>query len=872
MLRIEEVNIRGIKCLDTEIRPKRCNLLAGENGLGKTGVLQALQFAIEGRTALGDRPEATCQIVRGGEATVGVRLTDGFSFERGVRRDARTGVVSQLLNVAGQQSTKLKDADPLVRAHVGEFAEQFDLSLFTDLSPDKQRNRILDLCGRAQKSADLDVAGIERRIAMEWLRLERGPGTVAQAEKMHKGTADELIALLLEDVAKDRRESFNEILAEVRAEIAGELTESIGSALAKAKSIENSTKATCEQANQAKQRLTDRKNTMRVIAATVEAMKAERAKLIAQREEIVGQIENQKGREESIRQAETRVLTIDAEIRRMEATLASVSLPDAAEPARLDESAAILRARPPHVHGIISSFRDSAASKMLGDGAKLIARRNALTNEIAVESLTADDLKRAELELDSLSSPVRTPVLPDTSSELNVLELAKQAHIDRLGTRDKAGAKLYAAEQAAKLAELAVEQHATSPWARALNLLTTFVESIPNDVRNQLDFVVLNKLQTTIEDGAGVGRRAELDLAADKARTDRDAAKLAFDVAEANVVTAVKAVEKATADAAAAQQRLADARALVESHRADVDRTKQQVDRIRQGLTVAQAKRSEIDRISEELTRTEKNAADSLATDLTHKANNIRQSITMHEHNVASLDRKRQDRIAAEKALNELRSAGGWIPVEQLEQQRNGITDQVNAIDTDVDAKGKYQALESELARAIADTERETVRHDVAKRVAAAIRAIRDGLMGELVRPLLDRINKFLAVAAPGCVAYCELEQIKGETRKPIFEIGWEVDGMKRVSLPALSGGEAALFGAGLAYALVCIANPPLRLLLIEAAEIDAAHMTRLLDALRAVSDDVGNIFVATCDESFATEIDGWNHVQLQQAAAAVAA
>jgi len=867
-MRIEEININGIKCLDTTIRPERCNLLAGENGQGKTAVMQALQFAIEGRTSLGDRPEATLQLVRGGECSIKVQLADGFAFERSLRRDARTGSVSQRLLVSGQQSVKLQDTEPLVNAHVGQFSEMFDLSLFTGLSSDKQRSKLLDLCGRAQKSADLDVAGIGRRISMEWLRLERGPGTVAQAEKMHRGAADELIALLLEDVAKDRRESFTEILAEVRAEIAGELTESIGSALAKAKAIENSTKATCEQANQAKQRLTDRKNTMRVIAATVEAMKAERAKLIAQREEIVGQIENQKGREESIRQAETRLLTLDSEIKRMETTLAGVTIADESEAVRFTEAAEILKSAPKHVHGVIGNFRESAAARMLTEALKVIARRDALIKELESPIPTPADIKACE---DVLAS-MKLPELPDLTACTIAANNARDAAITARTNRDAAGNRMYAADRAMTLAELQIEQHEAGPWARALNLLTSFVETIPDDVRGKLDFVVLNKLQTTIEEGVGVGRRAELDTAAGKARTECEAAKAAFEATERTLATADRERDAAIATLVAAQKSLNEAKAAQETQRASIESNRRTIESMRQDLASAESKRAEVERLGAELIRIEKNAAESLAADLTHKANNIRQSITMHEHNVASLDRKRQDRIAAEKALNELRSAGGWIPNEQLEQQRNGITDQVNAIDADIDAKGKYQALESELARAIADTERETVRHDVAKRVAQAIRAIRDGLMGELVRPLLDRINKFLAVAAPGCVAYCELEQIKGETRKPIFEIGWEVDGMKRVSLPALSGGEAALFGAGLAYALVCIANPPLRLLLIEAAEIDAAHMTRMLDALRAVSDDVGNIFVATCDESFATEIEGWNHVQLQQAAAAVAA
>lgn len=846
-VRIEELHISGFKNLDSSIRLSGCNLMADENGSGKTGVLQAIQFAIEGRTALGDRPEATAQLIRNGEASVRVRLDDGFSFERGLRRDSRSGTITQTLEVTGNDSVKLKDTEPLVKTRVGELAEMYNLSLFTGLSQDKQRSKILDLCGRAQKSAELDVDGIVRRISIEWLKLERGAGTVDMAIKMHRGTQAELIDFLKADLAKDRREAFDSIMAAVREEIVGELTESIGAALAKAKSVENASKSACDQANAAKARLADQKNAMRVVAATVETMKADREGLLKQREQIVGQIENQKGREESLRSLQNRLDNATTEIHRLEQTLAGVKIQTAADAEVLRVAAKSIRTDNARVAETVARFTDCAGAPLFAQAAE---KRRKLANP------TSEEFADAERAIAGIEADLKAVIHPDVQAATRAYHAADEVRREAVRQRDTIGAELQKAEAARQSAELAIEEYRSGPWSRALAKLKSFLAEGPTLTAPQ--FQIINELQTIIETGAVVGREAELTSRLNSATTVVDAMRARLTEADAGVSATEKTAHDAANAAQAVEGKAAAARSLTADLNAKLTSARQKWDTLRAAKTAMQ-----------DVERLEQQAIETLATDLERRADGIAAAIKLHDQNLADLEAKRKNRIETERQMNELRSAGGWVPAEQLEAQRTALTEQIANVDADLDLKNRFQALEAELQKAIVATESETVRHDVAKQIAAAIRALRDGLMGELVRPLLERMNKFLSVAAPGRVAYCELEQVKGETRKPIFEIGWEVDGMYRVPLPALSGGEAALFGGALAYALVCIANPPLRLLLIEAAEVDSNHMTHLLNGLRAVAGDVGNILVATCNEGFSTDIEGWNQITLSETVAA---
>ena len=153
-------------------------------------------------------------------------------------------------------------------------------------------------------------------------------------------------------------------------------------------------------------------------------------------------------------------------------------------------------------------------------------------------------------------------------------------------------------------------------------------------------------------------------------------------------------------------------------------------------------------------------------------------------------------------------------PLETLETQRDGLAGQIAALDELLKRKRNAATLVVSFQTARQKVEREKAANEVAKALCAAIRKVREGHMGALVKRILEPINAFLEVAAPGKRAYCRLEKPNGQ---PMFELGWEdiefppacdpnagesdpsvVDATygfrtgRCVSLDALSGGEAA--------------------------------------------------------------------------------
>jgi len=250
--------------------------------------------------------------------------------------------------------------------------------------------------------------------------------------------------------------------------------------------------------------------------------------------------------------------------------------------------------------------------------------------------------------------------------------------------------------------------------------------------------------------------------------------------------------------------------------------------------------------------------------DLLDSAKNIRNQIDAHQKGItdtqASLAKAEAAKIEKERDLGDLLSKGGHIPTDELEEHRDTITEAIKTLDEQIEAKNRFQALEHELTRCTAAAESEMVMHEVCKTLVLAIKAMREEMMVGLVAPLIDRMNHFLEGAVSNRQAYCELADAKG---KAIFQLGWIVDGERKVALPALSGGETAILGAALLYALVMLADPPLKLLLLEVGAVDVDNFLSLLDGLEHVGPDVGNIIVATHMPFEGMALNHWNTVKL---------
>ena len=230
------------------------------------------------------------------------------------------------------------------------------------------------------------------------------------------------------------------------------------------------------------------------------------------------------------------------------------------------------------------------------------------------------------------------------------------------------------------------------------------------------------------------------------------------------------------------------------------------------------------------------------------------------------IENLKSERIESERRHTDL-LAEGAASTDELKEQLARLDTVIAALTQDIESKQKYQTLEEELTECIANAERAEVMHDTCKELQKAIKCVRELLMDELVAPLVSRIDEFLAIASPNCKVYYEL---LSDRDKPTFELGWIVDDVKKIPLPAMSGGEAATFGAGLAYALVTLSDSPLKLLMLEASELDSVRLGAVLDALFVVSPKLSNVFVATCHAPLVQDGSQWNVID--PSAATVAA
>ena len=404
-------------------------------------------------------------------------------------------------------------------------------------------------------------------------------------------------------------------------------------------------------------------------------------------------------------------------------------------------------------------------------------------------------------KLEKIEEP-RNPVAGESQSridaatdDLECKEADVRAQMERVAT----------ASSARDSATLQFDALANGPWMRCLEIARTLgksigkafpVDSEPKQLWGELATIIANNAEPAVveehreavRNATGGMRTAEESL--EPLTHARRAARLEFSEAKdahANALLAFEADYRRHRDA---RQTVYDLRDKADFLRTTVDETRQNIEKQRKDLA------------------------------------NFRSKQLQHEERLKAL-------------LDESSSES----VESMQQRADALAREIETLEARVKAKQAYQQLEGELTRCAAAAERERVNHETAKRLADAIRALRDRIMADLVKPLAERMNRFLGWSGINCRAYCRLENDRGSSD---FDLGWVVDDTLRVSLPAMSGGESAIYTAALAYAIVDLANPPLKLLLLEIAEVDDRNLQALIRAFIEVGKTGMQVMAAT--------------------------
>jgi DNA repair exonuclease SbcCD ATPase subunit len=232
---------------------------------------------------------------------------------------------------------------------------------------------------------------------------------------------------------------------------------------------------------------------------------------------------------------------------------------------------------------------------------------------------------------------------------------------------------------------------------------------------------------------------------------------------------------------------------------------------------------------------------------------------TVQQCTAALEDTTRDHAAAVAQHEQAIKDAGDGQNVAELQTARANLAGQLATVKQQIADKQKLASLERELNNCIASAAQEGIAFEVAEATQDAVKATRETILAGLVRPLLSRIDEFLAAAGLPYRSYCDLETARG---KAIFDLGWVVDvnGLDRkVSLDTLSDGQAALFGSALAYALTVLGGNPLRVIQLEADNLDREMFGCLQRALASLADNFDHAIVARWDT--APVGDEW-HVQ----------
>ncbi len=221
-----------------------------------------------------------------------------------------------------------------------------------------------------------------------------------------------------------------------------------------------------------------------------------------------------------------------------------------------------------------------------------------------------------------------------------------------------------------------------------------------------------------------------------------------------------------------------------------------------------------------------------------------------------------------DEIIRDLRSnLGSIMDTSMANKARQGVLDQISELEG---RERKAQEIknvmanfdQANIAAAEAEEEVETL---TKLRKALGSDGIQADILKDVIGPLADTVNGLLSQVVPGEKYSVEFE-LYDMNGKDTFEIIWPRK-IGRVSYNTLSGGQQILFGAALMIALILQADPPLKAMCIEAAELDAENFFSLLDALDEIAGGIDNILIATCNDKVIekkdTVADKWEVVHL---------
>lgn len=882
MTRIESITFRDFKGVNGTTRVGALNLIVGGNGTGKTAHLLGPQFAVEGKTPLGGRLEDSYALGSVTGCGVGLRLSDGHEFERRLDVDARKRTLAMSISIAGKDNLKVKDAEALLKDRCGDFAPMWDIEAFLGLSIDRQRQFILALCSQAGDAAALaDPAYLSARCAVEFLRADPNCGGAALDSIAHQKYAAlcdnltleqmrEVVAVASETrLSKTRRDAAKRAINAIHAAFTGGLADAILAGINRANELVKEHKSAETRARETARGLSAKVAELNAVAGDVAEMRATLERHRAEERSVIEQIGRAQGAESARQSLADRLAELDAAI---QASQDAVRTIEAAGGVGGDAEAA---------RALLSSLerRDAelnvAINEASANHAAAKARSEAVNGD-TVDRLRHDhaNAQQAVIGLESLPVKDESESLTAEADALAKSELPGDLEVRRLGTAlaNAEGEEVAAAQSLRKAQSLFAEADGAAKRARAAG---------PNPWREAAD--LWQQIDGWIEAGERpeqwsqlggiITRNADqspditaLERAADQYRADHEAAK----EQHRNALEARMKVEGELRRARdiADQERegrrvkvaaLRDQASASKREYSDWSARLQSAIERRDSLCVSLAQAEEA--VKSDVTESIETAWVAIRC-LTAEQIEVHEQIkkvsdgltkrTAIESANAAITKHQDER---EKVKAELAAIWAGESLTDLTARRDAVQAAITEQQNVIEAKQQYESLRNAMQDAIREAEEAAVDHDVCGCMVDALKEMREAIMEQLVRPVVSRMQRFLDVAMPGRRAFCDLTNA---LNRDDFALGWKAADSVKIKLQTMSGGERVIFCAALGYALVTLADPPLKLLLIEAAEVDADNFRSLIDGCESIAGEMSNVMVATCAIGAPDELPGW--------------
>jgi len=159
-------------------------------------------------------------------------------------------------------------------------------------------------------------------------------------------------------------------------------------------------------------------------------------------------------------------------------------------------------------------------------------------------------------------------------------------------------------------------------------------------------------------------------------------------------------------------------------------------------------------------------------------------------------------------------------------------------------AEATFNALNDQILKARTSSEKLAVAQGLKK----TIQTLRNQLLDIAIKPLVESVTGLMQQMDPTFSVIFDMDN--GFSIK-VFKNGeWQY-------FSSLCGGEYMIFMAGLLTAIIVTANPAMKVLILEAAELDLQNIKLVMEALPIVAKDLDNVLLAYPREDI-EDVDGW--------------